>query len=679
LDYPLSGRDEVVDLLHGVEVADPYRWLEELDSDNTRAWIEAQNALTFGFLAKLPKRATLAERLTRLWDYPKHGVPFRRGDRYFVTYNDGLQNQGVLYWMDSPDGEMRVLLDPNALTDDGTMALTGYSPTEDGKLLAYGVSDAGSDWQEWRVRDVETGEDLDDHIAWVKFSGASWLKDSSGLFYSRYDEPVDGDALKNANYNQKLYFHKLGTPQSEDELVYERPDEPEWGFGGHVTHDGRYLIITVWRGTHRENGLFFRDLTDPDADVVELLSAFDAGYHFIGNSGSVFYMSTDLDAPMSRLIAIDVTEPATIREVIPESDDSLLFVSFIGGKFLVTYLHDAYSVVRVFAEDGTYERDVDLPGLGTHGGFSGRPEDREAYYVYTSFTVPNIIFHYDIDSGVSTLYRQPDVDFDPDQFVAEQVFYQSKDGTRVPMFICRRKDVELGPDTPCYLYGYGGFDIPSMPAFNVSTLVWMEQGGVYAQACIRGGGEYGKAWHEAGTKLTKQNCFDDFIAAAEWLIENGYTSTPKLAIGGGSNGGLLVGACLTQRPDLFGAAVPAVGVLDMLRFHKFTIGWGWTSDYGSPDDPDEFKALLAYSPLHNVRPGTHYPATLVTTGDHDDRVFPAHSFKFAASLQHAQAGDAPTLIRVETRAGHGAGKPTAKVIEEQADRWAFILDALGVV
>ncbi|HJN18708.1 MAG TPA: S9 family peptidase, partial [Armatimonadota bacterium] len=396
MDYPESKRGDTVDVLHGVEVADPFRWMEELDSDDTRAWIEAQNALTFGFLAKLPKRAALAERLTKLWDYPKHGVPFRRGDRYFVTHNDGLQNQSVLYWMDSPDGEMRVLIDPNTLTDDGTMALTGYSPAEDGKLLAYGVSDAGSDWQEWRVRDVETGEDLDDHIRWVKFSGASWLKDGSGFFYSRYDEPVDGDALKNANYNQKLYFHKLGTPQSEDELVYERPDEPEWGFGGHVTHDGRYLVITAWWGTHRENALFFKDLTDPDGEIVELLSGFDAGYHFIGNDGGVFYMSTDLDAPMSRLIAIDVDEPETIREVIPESEDSLRSVSFIGGKFLVSYLHDAYSVVKVFAEDGTYERDVDLPGLGMHGGFWGRPDDREAYYFYTSFTVPSTIFHYEM-------------------------------------------------------------------------------------------------------------------------------------------------------------------------------------------------------------------------------------------------------------------------------------------
>ncbi len=681
LKYPYSPRGEVVETLHGVQVADPYRWLEDLDSTETRAWIEAQNALTFDYLAQVPARDRIRERTEALWDYEKVGLPLKRGGRYLFTHNDGLQNQNVLYWMDSLEGEPQELLDPNGLSEDGTVALTGYAASENGKLLAYGLSSAGSDWQEWRVREVDTGRDLDDHLQWVKFSGASWTKDGKGFFYSRYDEPEEGAEHKGANYYHKLYYHRIGEPQSEDTLVYERPDRKEWGFGGYVTEDGDYLIIYVWEGTNRENGVLYLDLRGGmDGQVVELLVGFDAHYGFIANDGSLFYFLTDLEAPMSRMIAIDVSMPdrANWQTVIPESADALHDANLVGGMFVASYLHDAHSTVHVYDKAGSHVRAVELPGIGSLAGFSGREDDPETFYAFASFAVPETIYRYDVKTGRSEVFRQPDVDFDPADYVTEQVFYPSRDGTRIPMFLSYRRGLELGADTPVLLYGYGGFDIPLTPSFRVPTVVWMEMGGVFAQANLRGGGEYGKAWHDAGKKLTKQNVFDDFCAAAEWLVEKGYTSKSKLAIFGGSNGGLLVGACMTQRPELFGGCVAAVGVLDMLRFHKFTIGWAWVSDYGSPDEAEEFEALLAYSPYHNVRQGTAYPPTLLTTGDHDDRVFPAHSFKYAAALQDAQAGEAPVLIRIETRAGHGAGKPTSKTIEEAADRWAFVVQALGM-
>jgi prolyl oligopeptidase len=681
LEYPDSPRLDVVDVLHGVEVADPYRWLEDLDSEETREWIEAQNALTFDYLGQIPAREQIRERITALWDYAKYGIPFKRGGRYFFTRNDGLQNQSVLYWMDALDGEPKELFDPNELSEDGTVALTSYAASEDGKLLAYGLSSAGSDWQEWRVREVDTGRDLDDHLQWVKFSGASWTKDGAGFYYSRYDEPEAGAEYKGANYYQKLCYHRVGTPQSEDVLVYERPDQKEWGFGGYVTEDGDYLIISVWQGTNRENGVFYLDLRQGmDDEVVELLATFDASYDFVGNDGPLFYFMTDLDAPMSCVIAIDVSKPdrANWKVVIPESADALRDVNLVGGLFVASYLHDAHSVVRVHDRAGNLVRDVELPGIGSVTGLYGRGDDPETFYAFASFAVPETVYRYDVVTGEGEVFRQPDVKFDLADYVTEQVFYPSKDGTRIPMFLSHRRGLELGADTPVLLYGYGGFDISLTPSFRVPTVVWMEMGGVFAQANLRGGGEYGKAWHDAGKKLTKQNVFDDFCAAAEWLVEQGYTSKSKLAIFGGSNGGLLVGACLTQRPDLFGACLAAVGVLDMLRFQKFTIGWAWVSDYGSPDDPEEFKTLLAYSPYHNLKPGMAYPPTLLTTGDHDDRVYPAHSFKFAAALQEAQAGEAPALIRVETRAGHGMGKPTAKLIEEAADRWAFLVRALSM-
>jgi prolyl oligopeptidase len=680
LEYPSSPRSPQVDVIHGAAVPDPYRWLEDIGSQQTREWIAAQNRITFEYLVQNSARKAISQRLTELWDYEKFGIPLERGGRYFYTHNDGLQDQSVLYWMESLEDEPRVLLDPNTLSPDGTLALTGYVVSDDGRLLAYGLSASGSDWQEWRVREVDTGRDLEDLLRWVKFSEASWTRDGRGFFYSRYDEPKGGTEYKGANYYHKLYYHRIGTPQSADELVYERPEQKEWGFWGDATDDGRYLIILVWKGTQHENGVSYQDLEVEQGEVVELLADFDASYLFVGNDGPVFYFMTDLDAPMSRVIAIDVTRPEREywTEIVPESADTLQNVRLVGDRFIATYLHDAHSRVLILDKTGNVIQEVELPGLGTVDGFRGRRTDRETFYLFTGFTTPGTIYRCDVGTGQSTLLWEPEVGFEPDLYVTNQVFYRSKDGTRVPMFISHKKGLELNGDNPTYLYGYGGFNHSLTPTFSVSNVVWMDMGGVYAQANLRGGGEYGKTWHEAGIKLDKQNVFDDFIAAAEWLIGNRYTRTPRLAIGGRSNGGLLIGACLTQRPDLFGACLPVVGVLDMLRFHKFTIGWAWTSDYGSPEDPEEFQALLAYSPYHNLKPGTAYPPTLIATGDHDDRVFPAHSFKFAAALQAAQSGPAPTLIRIETKAGHGLGKPTSKLIEEWTDLWTFLVHVLDV-
>ncbi len=642
--------------------------------------MEAQNKVTFDYLERIPERAAIKQRLTKLWNYERYGVPFKEGGRYFFTKNDGLQNQSVLYTMNALDATPTVLLDPNKLSADGTVALSGYAVSDDGRLMAYGISKAGSDWQEWKVRDVATAVDLPDEIKWVKFSGASWTMDGKGFFYSRYDEPAKTNELKGVNYFHKLYYHRLGSPQAEDELVYHRPDQKEWGFGGAVTDDGKYLIISVWKGTDTRNRVFYKELEKLDTPVIELLNDFDASYDFIDNVGRLFYFRTDLNAPRGRIVAIDITKPtrADWTEIVPQTNDRLQGASLINDQLVVSYLRDARSEVKVLARNGRFDRQIQLPGLGTAGGFGGKRNDTETFYSFTSITTPGTIYRYDLLTGQSTVFRQPKADFDPAAYETKQVFYRSKDGTRVPMFITSRKGLKLNGKNPTYLYGYGGFDISLTPNFSVANLVWLEMGGVYAMANLRGGGEYGEEWHQAGMKLKKQNVFDDFIAAAEWLIANKYACPKKLAIGGGSNGGLLVGACMTQRPDLFGAALPAVGVMDMLRFHRFTIGWAWTSDYGSADDPEQFKALYAYSPLHNIHPGTKYPATLVTTADHDDRVVPAHSFKFAATLQAAQGGDQPVLIRIETRAGHGAGKPTTKIIEEAADRWSFLAEEFGM-
>ena len=678
--YPSSRKADQVDDYHGTKVADPYRWLEDPDSEETKAWVEEQNQITFSYLGEIPVREQIKQRLTQLWNYEKYGSPFKEGDRYFYFKNDGLQNQSVLYTLTSLDAEPTVLLDPNTLSEDGTIALSGLSITEDGKLMAYGLSISGSDWIEWKVRDVETGNDLSDHLKWVKFSGTSWTHDGEGFFYSRYDEPNEATKLEDINYYQKLYYHKLGTPQSEDILMYHRPDQKEWMFGAGVTEDGRYLIISIDQGTDPKNLVFYKDLQTPDSPVVELISEFEANYSFIDNDGSVFWFRTDLDAPRGRVIAIDSNKPArdNWQEIIPQAAETLEGVGLLNNQFVADYLKDARSSIKIFNLDGSFIREVELPGIGSAGGFGGKRYDTETFYTFTSFTTPGTIYRYNMVSGESTLFRKPNVAFNPDEYETKQVFYSSKDGTQVPMFITHKKGLQLDGNNPTLLYGYGGFNVSLTPSFSVSRLVWMEMGGVYALPNLRGGGEYGEEWHQAGTKLNKQNVFDDFIAAAEWLINNKYTQPAKLAINGGSNGGLLVGACMTQRPDLFGAALPAVGVMDMLRFHKFTIGWAWCSDYGSPENPDEFKALYAYSPLHNLKPGTAYPATMITTADHDDRVVPAHSFKFAAALQAAHTGEKPVLIRIETKAGHGAGKPTTKIIEELADEWAFLVRSLDI-
>lgn len=677
MQYPPSKTVDVVDDYHGTTVDDPYRWLEDPDAEDTRAWVQAQNAVTFAYLESLPTRDRLRARLTELWNHERYSTPSRKGSRLFWSKNDGLQNQSVLYVQD--DGaEPRVLLDPNTLSADGTVALGGVGISEDGRYLAWSRSVSGSDWRTWFVRDVETGEDLDDVIEWSKFSGAAWAHDGSGFYYSAYDAPVEGDEFEQANYHQKLWFHRLGTAQSEDVLVYERTDRKEWGFGGGVSEDGDYLLISVWQGTSRKNGFFYRDLAH-DGPVVELLDAFDADYSFAGNDGPIFFFRTDLDAPRGRLIAIDTRDPArrNWKEILPEGEDVLQSVDLIADCFVANSMHDAHDRVRLYGLTGEFLREVGLPSLGSVGGFSGKRSDTEAYYSFTSFLHPTVVYRYDFVTGESELFRQPSIDFDFDAYTTEQVFFESKDGTVVPMFLVYRKGLQRNGDNPTLLYGYGGFNVSLTPGFSAARLVWLEMGGVYASVNLRGGGEYGEQWHQAGTLHQKQNVFDDFIAAAEWMIAQGYTRPAKLACQGGSNGGLLVGAVVNQRPELWGAALPAVGVMDMLRFHEFTIGWAWVSDYGSSDDPQQFATLLAYSPYHNLRPG-NYPAVMVTTADHDDRVVPGHSFKYAARLQQVQRGRAPVLIRIETKAGHGAGKPTSKQIEEVVDRLAFLIDNLAM-
>lgn len=679
LRYPETKKVDQVDDYHGTKIADPYRWLEDLDSDHTARWVAAQNEVTFEYLRQIPQRERLRERLSKLWNFERYSGVGQVAGRYFFSRNEGLQNQSVVWTADSLDGEARVLIDPNKLSADGTVALAGQFVSEDGTRMAYSLARSGSDWVEIRVRDVRTGEDLPDLVKWVKFSGASWLPDGSGFYYSRYDEPADGK-LASTNYYQKLYFHRLGTPQSEDRLVYKRDDQKEWGFRGRVSEDGRYLIISVSHGTERKNRVFYQELTRADSAVVEMLNEFDAQYRFLGNDAGVFYFFTDQSAPRGRVIAIDSGKPdrANWVELIPEAAETLESVTMLNDQFVCEYLKDAASQVRIFDLKGKLVRDVALPGIGSAGGFGGKRKDTETFYTFTSFNYAPTVFHYDMKTGTSTVWKQPTVDFDPAAYEVKQVFYTSKDGTRVPMFLTHKKGIALDGTNPTYLYGYGGFNISMAPRFSIANVVWMEMGGVYAQACLRGGGEYGKEWHNAGRLGNKQNVFDDFIAAAEWLIANRYTTQKKLAIGGGSNGGLLVGACMTQRPELFGACLPDVGVMDMLRFDEFTIGWGWRSDYGTSRNPEQFAWLIRYSPLHNIRPGTCYPPTLITTADHDDRVVPSHSFKFAAALQAAQACDHPTLIRIETKAGHGAGKPTTKQIEEAADKWAFLVRTLGV-
>jgi prolyl oligopeptidase len=683
--YPAARRVEQLDDYHGVKVADPYRWLENTDSRETKQWIEEENALTFEFLSAIPERGRLKQRLTKLWDYPKYYVPIKRGKLYLYEENSGLRNQPALYWQRGITGKKHLLLDPNTLSPDGTVALKTFDVTENGQYFAYSTSAAGSDWEEIHIRDNETGRMLPEVLRWVKFSSIAWTKDGRGFFYSRYDEPKGGNALLDVNKYQKLYYHRVGEPQSKDELIWERADQPDWNVTAQVSDDGEYAIIYVSQGTDTRNRLYFIDLdnaykpkvTNP---IVRLLDDFDASYTFIDNARTIFFVRTDLTAPRGRVIAIDIDNRSrrNWRSIIPEGSDKLESVSLIGGQFVANYLHDAQSVVRLYTLAGAPAGSLPLPGIGTVDSITGKPDDEELFYSFSSYLRPRSVYRYDLKRQKGEPFRVPPLDFDADRYETRQVFYKSKDGTRIPMFITAKKDLALDGTNPTILYGYGGFDISLTPAFSASRLAWLEMGGVFAVANLRGGGEYGEEWHVAGKFERKQNVFDDFIAAAEYLIAQKYTSPTRLAIQGGSNGGLLVGAAMTQRPELFGVALPAVGVMDMLRFQKFTIGQAWTSEYGSSDDSTQFQYLIKYSPLHNIRPGTRYPATLVTTSDHDDRVVPGHSFKFAAALQAAQAGPAPVLIRVETKAGHGAGKPISKVIDLAADELAFTVRNLGM-
>ena len=679
VQYPVTKAVPQSDKYHGQTIDDPFRWLEDVDSVDTQDWVKRQNEVTFEYLKSSPKRNEIKERLTQLWNYERYGFPSKHGYHYQYTHNNGLQNQSVLYIADFLEAERKVLLDPNTLVADGTVALTGHVPSDDGKLLAYGLASAGSDWNTWRVRDIDTGKDLDDKIEWVKFSSVSWTGDNLGFFYSRYDKPSSDGEFTGVNYFQKLYYHKIGTSQDEDILVYHRPDEKEWGFGGAVTEDNQYLIISVWRGTEKRNQVFYAKLDGKSAGgatkVTELLAGFDSDYQFIGNDGTVFYFKTDNGAAKRRIVAVDIDRPAREqwKEIVPESAETIESVSLFGDRFFVTYLKDATSVVRQYSTSGKRLADLELPPLGTVAGLGGKRSANETFYTFTNYITPPTVYRLNLTDNTAKPWRQPKLAFDPSDFVTERVFYKSKDGTHIPMILSHKKGLERNGKLPTLLYAYGGFNISITPTFSPANLAWMEMGGVYAVPNLRGGGEYGREWHEAGMLNKKQNVFDDFIAAAEYLVDEKITNPSKLAIQGRSNGGLLVGATMVQRPELFAVALPGVGVLDMLRFHKFTIGWAWVNEFGSSDDPEQFKTLLAYSPLHNVKPGMRYPATLITTADHDDRVVPGHSFKFAARLQASQSGPKPTLIRIETSAGHGAGTPVSKLVETAADTWAFVL------
>ena len=681
LKYPDARRVDHTDDYHGTVVEDPYRWLEDdvRESKEVADWVTAENKVTGKYIKGIKERKVIREQLETFWNFEKYSSPFKAGGRYFYFHNSGLQNQSVLYVMDSLDDEPRVLLDPNEWSEDGTVALRGYSVSDDGRYLAFGRSTAGSDWLEWNILDMETGVELPETLKWTKWTSASWTRDSRGFFYSRYPAPEEGEEFQAQNKDSKMYYHRVGTDQGTDVLVYERPEEPDWGIHGGISEDGKYLIIVLTKGTDDKYRVLYKELDEPYGMPIGLINEFENEYSFLGHDGSLFYFKTDVDAPLGKIIGIDINKPGKEDwiEIIPEAEWNMAGAGLVGGLFVVKYLKDATSYIRMFNINGAHIRDVELPGIGTAGGFGGLRTDTETFYTFSSYNAPPSIYHYDLITGESELWRQADAGLDPESLEVKQVFYESKDGTRVPMFIVHKKGLELDGNNPTLLYGYGGFNISLTPYYSVTRRTWMEMGGVYAVPNLRGGGEYGEEWHQAGIKLNKQNVFDDFIAAAEWLIANKYTSSDKLAIYGGSNGGLLVGACMTQRPELYAAAIPAVGVMDMLRFHQFTIGRYWADDYGSADDPEEFKALYAYSPYHNLKSGTQYPSTMVTTADTDDRVVPGHSFKFAAELQNAHAGDNPVLIRIETKAGHGGGMPTAKVIDEYADLWAFLLTELN--
>jgi prolyl oligopeptidase len=682
LIYPVTDKMEHVDVYHGTNVADPFRWLEDdvRESEAVKSWVDAQNEVTFAYLDTIEERGAINSRMKELWDYERYSLPEKEEGRYFYSYNNGLQNQDVIYTLTDLDAEPDLLIDPNTWSEDGTVALASFFPSPDGKHLAYLVQDGGSDWRVGKVINVESGEVLTDHLDWLKYTGLSWAGDSSGFYYSRYPATKEEEKFQSLNENMTVFFHALGTAQEQDRVVYANPEHPDWGSNASVTDDGKHLVITIFVGTDDRYSILHQDLTDPGSEPVMFIEGFDHDYSLAGSIGDDLYFRTNDGAPRNRLIVINTKQPGREhwREVVAQSDDVLDDVNLVGGKIITTYMQDAKTVVKVMDLEGNETGRVDLPGIGTAYGFGGKVDDEETFFAFSSFNRPKAISRLNVTTGEVEAFKTPDVAMNPDDYVVKQVFYTSRDGTRVPMFISHRKDVVPDGNTPTMLYGYGGFNISITPSYSTTRLTWMDMGGIYAVANLRGGGEYGEEWHQAGTKLNKQNVFDDFIAAAEYLIEEGYTQPEKLAIFGGSNGGLLVGVVLNQRPELFGAAIPAVGVMDMLRFHNFTAGRFWTDDYGSSDNPDEFEALLKYSPYHNIKKGTEYPAIMATTADTDDRVVPGHSFKYAAALQEAQAGDEPVLVRIETRAGHGAGVPTDKVIENYSDNWAFLLENLGM-
>ncbi len=679
LAYPAPPTLDQVDDYHGTLVPDPYRPLEDSDAPATRAWIAAENELTAALLERHAGRPALRARLAELWNHPRDGAPWRRGDWWFQLRNTGLQDQDVLWVSRSPDERGRVLFDANELSGEGTTHLASIAVSESGELVALGLSHAGSDWRRWRVRRVATGEELPDRIEWSKFSSAAWTHDDAGFFYGCYPEPPAGAAYDAPNLHMEIRYHLLGTDSARDALVFATPEEPEWNFEPRVSDDGRHLLITIFRGTDPESRISVADLADgvENAVVRPLLDAADARYEEIATGDGTMLLLTDRDAPLGRIVAVDLDDATSIRDVVPEAGDAIEAAHVVGGRLALAYLHDAHARLAVFELDGRHVFDVALPGVGSIVEMAGRRTDDELFLTFATFVSPSSVLGVRMSDGRVRAVAREALAWDPDAFVTEQVFVTSADGTRIPLFLSRRRDTEPTGDVPTLIHGYGGFSIAQTPVFKPEWLAWMERGGLLALAGLRGGGEYGKAWHDGGRLANKQNVFDDYAACLRWLAASGWTRPERIAISGRSNGGLLVGATITQHPELFGAALAEVGVMDMLRFHRFTIGWGWTSDFGSPDEPDDFATLLAYSPLHNIRPGVAYPATLVTTGDHDDRVVPGHSLKFAAALQAAQAGDAPVVIRIDTDAGHGVGKPVHKLIDERTDVLAFLELALA--
>ena len=678
LNYPTTTKQDVTDDYFGTAVEDPYRWLENDTAPETEEWVKEQNEVTFGYLNKLPNRDKISRQLTDLINYERIGTPFKKGNKYFFFKNNGLQNQSVLYMTDSLSGEASVLLDPNQLSEEGTIALSSIKISDHAKYLVYSIARSGSDWNEVFVKDIETGKSLDDHLMWVKFSGLAWY--DGGIFYSRYDEPEAGSELSKSNEFQKVYYHKIGTPQSEDILVKEDREHPKRMWGAGVTEDKHFLVLSSSEGTSG-NALAVKDLSDPKNEFVQLMESFEYDFDLVENIGDQLFIKTNYKAPKYRLVKIDFAHPAEENwtDILPEQENVLESASFHAGQIVAQYMKDAHNIVEVYHADGKPGYELQLPGIGSIGEFTGEKDETESFFSYTSFNTPGEIYHYNFETREMKPYFRPKVGFNPDDFVVKQAFYTSKDSSKVPMFIVHKKGIELDGNNPTLLYGYGGFNISLTPSYSSTRMVFLENGGVLAIANLRGGGEYGEEWHKAGTKLQKQNVFDDCIAAAEYLVATKYASPGKLALMGGSNGGLLVGAVINQRPDLFKVALPAVGVLDMLRYQNFTIGWAWAGDYGRSDDSEEmFKYLYNYSPYHNIKADVSYPAILVTTADHDDRVVPAHSFKYAARMQELSSSELPALIRIDTKAGHGAGKPTTKIIEEYTDVWSFTFYHLGM-